>query len=65
MPSVDTTAETCKVCGKERAVRLDDAYGIPVYGFCSEKCAIRFGYRRDIFSSLYDPLEDAVEPEST
>ena len=56
--------EICKSCNKEEAVRLDDAYGIPVYGFCSEECAIRYGYRREVFTSLYDPLADTLEPES-
>ncbi len=52
----------CQHCVKEEAVRLDDAYGIPVYGFCSSECAIQHGYRPEVFSGDYETDGDAVEP---
>jgi len=62
MNSSENPVEMCQHCVKEEAVRLDDAYGIPVYGFCSSECAIQHGYRPEVFSGDYETDGDAVEP---
>ena len=53
--------EICKQCSKEEAVRLDDAYGVPVYGFCSEDCAVKHGYRPEVFAGAYKTDGDVVD----
>ncbi len=65
MNSSEQSVEVCKQCGKEEAVRLDDAYRIPVCGFCSEECATKHGYRPEVFSSAYETDGDAVEMGDT
>jgi hypothetical protein len=35
---------------------------IPVYGFCSEECAVASGYREEIFDGAYETDGDAIEP---
>lgn len=60
MNSSEQSVEVCKQCGKEEVVRLDDAYGIPVCGFCSEECAIEHGYRPEVFRGAYETDGDAV-----
>lgn len=54
MDAPEHQVEICKQCHKEEALRLDDAHGIPVYGFCSEECAVKHGYRPEIFAGAYE-----------
>jgi hypothetical protein len=61
MDALEQQVEVCKQCRKEEAVRLDDAYGVPVYGFCSEECAIKYGYRPEVFAGAYETDDDVVE----
>ena len=61
MDASEQQVEICKHCEKEEAVRLDDAHGIPVYGFCSEECAIKHGYRPEIFTGSYETDGDVVD----
>ncbi len=55
MNSSDQPAELCKRCGKEEPVRLDAAFGIPVYGFGSEDCAIKHGFRMEVLAEPTKP----------
>ena len=63
MMNPDQTIEFCKQCDNEEAVRLDDAYGVPVSGFCSVKCAIKHGYRPEVFAGAYETDGDTIEPD--
>jgi len=61
MNSSEQPVELCKQCGKQETIRLEDAFGIPVCGFCSEECAVKHGYRADVFSGAYETDGDTVE----